>query len=270
MNVKILNPEVLENLYRNHGEFACTCYATPEKYAEKVGKSCEESGHMSGSRCEYIKFQISGIDRGTAEQCLRHEIGTSVPIDQQDNYSFSDFADLSIDVSPDQIVKNMASFRYIDKTGFLFATPATIAACTEANDLYEKTMAMLNENRTKIKETLEANGVDAKRATQDANFVLPRATTTDLTIGFTPEALIHFCQKRLCVRAQEFIRSLAQMMKKEVSKYNPSFASELVPQCQHLLWCPEGKHTCGAYPTRCELKTYLTQSRGKNDARQLI
>ena len=127
--VEIINPEILENLYHNHGLFACTCYNTPDKFADKVGKSCEDEGHMSGSRCEYIKFKISGLDRGTAEQCLRHEIGTSVPFEEQDNYSFAEYSDLVVDVSPDQIVKNMASFRYIDKAGFMFETPATIKNC---------------------------------------------------------------------------------------------------------------------------------------------
>jgi hypothetical protein len=82
------------------GEFACVCYGTPDKYAEKVGKSCQESGHMSGSRCEYIKFRIYDIDRGTAEQIMRHEVGTNVPFDEQDNYSF-------IDINPSNMVKNM-------------------------------------------------------------------------------------------------------------------------------------------------------------------
>ena len=67
MKVEIINKEELLNMVKNHGEFACVCYGTPDKYAEKVGKSCQESGHMSGSRCEYIKFRIYDIDRGTAE-----------------------------------------------------------------------------------------------------------------------------------------------------------------------------------------------------------
>ena len=41
MQVKIINPEVLKDLYKNHGEFACECYATPKKYAAKVGESCQ-------------------------------------------------------------------------------------------------------------------------------------------------------------------------------------------------------------------------------------
>lgn len=257
MNVEILNPEVLTNLYHNHGLFACTCYNTPDKFADKVGKSCEDEGHMSGSRCEYIKFKITGLDRGTSEQCLRHEIGTAVPFEEQDNYSFSEYSELVTDVSPDQIVKNMASFRYIDKEGFSYEIPATIVNCTKAEAKYRDLMEIINDYRTLIKDALVEDGVPEKRAVQDANFVLPRATTTEFVIGFTPEALIHFCHKRLCSRAQEFIRELAIKMKKEVYKYNEEFASELVPHCQHLLWCPEKKHGCGAYPTRAELKNIL-------------
>ena len=264
MKVEIINPDVVKNLYHNHGIFACACYNTPEKYADRVGKSCEQDGHMSGSRCEYIKFKISGLDRGTSEQALRHEIGTDVPFGFQDNYSFADLSDIIKDVNPDQIVKNMASFRYIDKDGFKWETPITIRQCDKARRLYDTLMTQINDTRKEIKLLLEENGVDSKRATQDANFVLPRATTTEFVIGFTPEALIHFCHKRLCVRAQEFIREMAALMKNEVAKYSQDFAKELVPQCQHLLWCPEGNRTCGAAPTKTQLKNILNKDK-KNE-----
>lgn len=261
MNVEILNPEVVENLYHNHGVFACTCYNTPEAYAEKVGKSCAKDGHMSGSRCEYIKFKITDLDRGTAEQTLRHEIGTVIPYEFQDNYSFADYSELIKDVSPDQIVKNMASFRYIDKDGFKWVTPKTILNCPDAKREYDDLMNIINDKRKQIKKLLEENGVSSNTATQDANFVLPRATTTEFVIGFTPEALIHFCHKRLCSRAQEFIRNLAVSIKNEIAKYSEDFAKELVPQCAHLLWCPEGKRCCGAYPTKDKLKSILAEAK---------
>lgn len=261
MKVRILNPEVLTDLYKNHGTFACKCYDTPEKFAEKVGKNCENTGHMSGSRCEYIKFEITDLDRGTSEQALRHEIGTDIPFEFVDNYSFADYSELVKDVSPDQIVKNMASFRYIDKGGFKWETPSTIKNNERANILYDNLMRVINEEREEIKNLLIEGGVDAKRANQDANFVLPRATTTSFVIGFTPEALIHFCHKRLCTRAQEFIRRMASMMKTEVAKCNKDFACELVPHCQHLLWCPEGKMSCGVAPTKEELTKIINTSK---------
>lgn len=261
MKVSLLNPEVVKDLYKNHGEFACECYATPKKYAEKVGKSCAKDGHMSGSRCEYIKFTVSDVDRGTAEQALRHEIGVDVPLRDLDNYSFSDMLDIVVDVNPSNIVKNMASFRYIDKDGFTWATPKTILNCEKANEIYVDVMNYINDGRRKIKAALEEAGVDPKKATEDANFVLPRATTTSFTIGFTPEALIRFCHKRLCVRAQEFIREMAMGMKWEVANHLPEFAVELVPHCQYLMWCPEGKYSCHAYPTKSELKNIIKKQK---------
>jgi len=260
MNVRIINPEVLTNLYKNHGEFAHVCYDTSSSFAEKIGKTCADQGHMSGSRCEYIKFEIAGLDRGTSEQCLRHEIGTDVPVNQLDNYSFSDFSEQVIDVSPDQIVKNMASFRYIDKEGFQYAIPRTIRNCQRAMEEYQSLMAQINTSRSVIKEALLEDGVNTREAVQAANFVLPRATTTTFVIGFTPEALIHFCHKRLCNRSQEFIRDVAARMRGEVMKYNPQFAKELVPHCQYLLWCPEKGASCGMYPTRDELKNKINQN----------
>ena len=206
MNVKILNPEILENLYKNHGEFACECYATPKKYAEKVGKSCEESGHMSGSRCEYIKFEIEA-DRGTLEQMMRSEIGTRY--DNQDKYTYMDMIEAIPRVSPDEVVKNMQSFRYVDKNDFTYVTPRNIYKNPQALALYQNCMSNIETTRKAIKQLLIEDGVNVHKAVEDANFVLPRATNSKLTIGFTPEALIRFEQKRLCVRAQDQFRESA-------------------------------------------------------------
>lgn len=257
MKVEILNPDVVRKLYKNHGQFACVCYGTDEKFAERVGKACSESGHMSGSRCEYIKFKITGIDRGTAEQVMRHEIGTDVPFPMMDNYSISELSDVIIDVPQDEIVKNMASFRYIDKQNFEYSIPQTIQECDSANRLYYELMDTINRYRKMIKDELISDGISEKRAVQDSNFVLPRATESSLVIGFTPEALIHFCHKRLCTRSQEFIRDLAKKMKHEVMMYNTKFAEELVPHCEYLLWCPEKTAGCGRRPTKDELEDRL-------------
>lgn len=230
MKVKLLNPETVRDLFKNHGQFACVCYGTDESHAERVGRSCMESGHMSGSRCEYIKFRISEIDRGTAEQIMRHELG--------------------VRVSPDEIVKNMASFRYIDKEGFDWSTPRVIEANDKARRQYDHLMEWINTGRNMIVRSLEESGVDHAQAIEAANMVLPRATLTELCIGFTPEALIHFCHKRMCSRAQEFIRAVACAMRAEVNKVCPELADRMVPQCEYLLWCPEGKKSCGMMPTR--------------------
>ena len=263
MRVEIINKEELVDLYKNHGLFACTCYDTPDKFAERVGKACNNDGHMSGSRTEYIKFRIYDVDRGTAEQIMRHELGTDY---DWNTYSYQDRIEIMVDVNPNNIIKNMQSFRYVDKNGFTYTTPDIVKKYTEALRLYEQTMIVIDENRNKIKEILLENGVDEKVAVENANFVLPRATNLTLTIGFTPEALIHFMHKRLCVRAQDEIRKVAIEMKKQVKDILPEFAKQLVPHCQHLLWCPEGKRmTCGAYPRKDELIEILKNSKKVNE-----
>lgn len=252
MEVKIINPDTVRDIYRRHGEFACVCYDTPPRFAERVGKSCASNGHMSGSRCEYIKFRITGIDRGTAEQIMRHEIGVSVPYAYQDNYSPA-----VTNVSPDQLVKNMASFRYIDKNSFEWEIPNAIRNDATACMLYDELMIHINDVRERIKNVLVNNGCSQSAAIEAANFTLPRATKSSLVIGFTPEALIHFCHKRLCSRAQEFVREVACSMRREIALYAPEFAEDLVPQCEYLLWCPEGKRCCGRAPTREEAASKL-------------
>lgn len=254
MKVTILNPDVVKNLYKNHGEFACTCYDTPQKYAEKVGEACFDNHHMSGSRCEYIKFQIEG-DRGTLEQMMRHEIG--VRYDEIDKYTYSDRIELIVDVNPTNIVKNMQSFRYVDKNEFTYIIPKTIDKIDKARELYIDTMKIIDSRRKEIRDILVENGIAPKKAVEEANFVLPRATNLVLTIGFTPEALIQFMWKRLCIRSQDYIRDIAKAMKAAINEIHPKFASELVPHCKYLLWCPEGSSSCGAAPTRSKLLAYI-------------
>ena len=127
--------------------------------------------------------------------------------------------------------------------------------------LYEGLMEQINITRDAIKESLIASGIDEKKAVEDSNFVLPRATNLTLTIGFTPEALIHFMHKRLCVRAQDEIREVAIAMKKEVAEILPEYAKQLTPHCQHLLWCPENSMSCGAYPRKEELLKKLKEEK---------
>lgn len=261
MNVKIINPEVLKSLYENHGIFACQAYNTPVKFAEKVGKSCAESSHMSGSRCEYIKFEIEA-DRGTIEQILRSEIGSrSIEPNQ---YLYMDMIEAFPRIPPDEVVKNAQSFRYVDKNDFTYDIPDNIKNNPKAKALYDKHMEDVNNLRKELRDILiEEDNIDPHKAVEDANLILPRATNSKTTIGFTPEALITFMHKRLCTRSQEFINRLAIEMKKAVQKINLEFAEELIPHCQYLTWCPEGKKSCGAWPTREERLKEIYKIEGK-------
>lgn len=260
MKITILNPDDLKNLFELWGSYARICYQSSPGKEEAIGKHCFKSGHYSGSRSIYIKFLIEDIDRGTAEQIMRTDIGQTRDPEEADNWNFSHRLETHTDINPTSIVKNCLSFRYVDETGFTYYTPPVIERNEKAKTVYKEVMKSIDEGRSKIKQALIDSGVDEHKATEDANFVLPRATTTSLCIGFTVEALLQFCHKRLCARAQEGIREVAKVMKKAVAEYCPSLAKELVPQCDYLLYCPESKG-CGRAPSKETVRSILKQQK---------
>lgn len=261
MKITILNPKTLTTLFEEWGKFSRICYNTPEGKEAGVGKHCFKGGHYSGSRAIYIKFLIEGIDRGTAEQIMRHEIGQTCSPEEADNWHFSRRLESFTDINPNNMAKNCLSFRYVDETGFTYYIPPIIEKNQKAKTIYEAVMQSIDEGRSKIKQALIDSGVDEHKATENANFVLPRATTTSLCIGFTVEALLQFCHKRLCVRAQEGIREVAKAMKVAIAEYCPSLAEEFVPQCDFLLYCPEGRQTCGRAPSKETVRSILKQQK---------
>ena len=243
MKVTILNPFQIQNLFKEWGEFATICYQTPIKYAEKVGNKCYEDEHYSGSRTEYIKFKIEGIDRGIAEQIMRHEIGVRYNFIEENTY----------DENPNNIVKNLKSFRYVNMKDFDYSIPKNIQNNQYAYEEYIQLMNNINNTREYLLEILLQNGIEEKQAIEDVNYILPRATNTSLCIAFTLEAFIHFLHKRLCTRTQDFHRQLAKLMKKEVLDILPKLEDRLVPQCEYLLWCPEENKCCGRKPTKKQM-----------------
>lgn len=251
IKVTLLNPEQVKNIFEEWGKFACECYATPIEYAEKVGNSCYKDEHYSGSRTEYIKFKIEGVDRGVMEQIMRHEIGVRQYPTNENTY----------DENPVNIVKNLKSFRYVDMENFDYSTPKNIQNIPEALTEYDELMDIINTKRIKIKNILIKNNIKEKQAIEDSNYSLPRATNTSLCIAFTLEAFIHYLHKRLCTRSQDFHRKVAKLMKEETLKIIPKIKDRLVPQCEYLLWCPEENRCCGKKPTKKMLLNMITIER---------
>ena len=224
IKVTLLTPDEVKNFIRNHGMVACVCYDTDEKYAERVGLNCLESGHLSGSRGDYFKFEIE-CPRFTADQIMRHEQG---------------------------VFKNCQSQRYVDMDNFECYIPPIVAENRKINSLYRASIETTQLCYKYIRIELERQGITGEKANDLMRTLLPIGVPTKLRIGFDIEALIHFMNKRLCVRADEPIRQVAKLMKKEVLAVEPRYAKYLVPQCQALGYCPEHK-SCGAYPSKEDL-----------------
>lgn len=232
IKVTLLNPDEVKNFIRNHGYIACICYDTDERYAEKVGLNCLKSGHMSGSRGDYFKFEIE-CPRFTADQIMRHEQG---------------------------VFKNCQSQRYVDMDNFDCYIPPKVSRDPELKKLYEELENTTKDFYGRIRNEMEARGIEGEKANDLMRSLLPIGVPTKLRIGFDIEALIHFMNKRLCVRADEPIRQVAKLMKKEILEVEPRYADLLVPQCKAMLYCPEHK-SCGAYPSKDELRKLLEEKR---------
>ena len=90
IKVTLLNPDEVKHFIRNHGYIACICYDTDERFAERVGENCLKSGHLSGSRGDFFKFEIT-CPRFTADQIMRHEQGVFKNCQSQRYVDMDDF-----------------------------------------------------------------------------------------------------------------------------------------------------------------------------------
>ena len=234
MNVTILNPEEAKNLFYYWGMASCVCYDTKTNTPDRIGKACMNSGHFSGSRSQYILFLVEDCPRFTIDQAVRHEDG---------------------------VMKNVQSFRYVSKDSFAYEVPVEITDNPELLTKYHNHMMNTMSLYEEIQQYVFGKTSSKERANEQARYTLPISTHASFVIGMDVEALIHFCNMRLCVRAEDKIRELAVAIKKASLEILPELNEKLVPNCQALLWCPEGKDSCGAYPTKKQLKEILNKER---------
>ena len=155
------------------------------------------------------------------------------------------------------VFKNVASFRYISKNEFRYSTPVEIFDNQELFNRYNEHMDNTMELYSDIQDYVYKKTGSHERANESARYVLPMSTHTSFVIGYTIEAFIHLCNSRLCVRAEDNIREMTTLMKQEVLKVLPELEDDLVPNCVKLMYCPEGKTGCGAYPTKKQVEEYI-------------
>lgn len=114
-----------------------------------------------------------------------------------------------------------------------------------------------------IKE-LAYNQCFGESANEKARSVLPGACETRIVLTMNLRALAHFMNERLCTRAQEPIRKLANAMKQAVlnlfekTEEKEIIRKLLVPKCEVgvLHFCPEAK-TCNRHKTAKEINSIL-------------
>src|SRR5688500_16919282 len=175
-----------------------------------------ESGH--GSTIEHIvfTFAISGVTRTLSHQLVRHRAG--VAFDQQ-------------------------SQRYLNYKRPAYMVPGSVADAPP--ELRERFTAEMDESLAFYGEMLAA-GIPG----EDARFVMPNATRTNLIMTTSLRALIHMSGLRLCTMAQWEIRRLFQLIRHEIFAVSPFLGSFLAPKCVPLGYCDEFNNRDGHCPIR--------------------
>ena len=194
----------------------------PAKQRELIARVIE-SGH--GSTIEHVVFTfgISGVSRTLSHQLVRHRAG--VAFDQQ-------------------------SQRYVKFKGASTMTPVTIAEADE--DLRGRFEEHIRGGLDLYGDLVEA-GVPG----EDARFVFPNATRTNLVMTTNLRALIHMSGLRLCTMAQWEIRRLFQLIRHEVFAVSPFLGSFLAPKCVPLGYCDEAGNRDEHCPIRPHKDTVL-------------
>lgn len=221
MKVTLINKDRCKDFYKEWGMFAAKCYSSNPKFAERIGKSCHQTRHYSGSRSFYFVFEIEDLPRSAMDQLSRHEQG---------------------------VVKNIQSQRYTDSSDLGWYTPDIISKYQHLLETWNNGFESDSADYQYIVSELEKlEGLTGEKAREVARGRVGIDINSSATFGFTIEAIEHIMHKRLCDRSQEAIRKFAKLMRKELLEVLPELKDDLVPECVFLGYCNENKMQCDKF-----------------------
>lgn len=160
--------------------------------ALKLLKNIVDKGHGSVLEHCVFTFSIEGISRACSHQLVRHRIAS---------YS-------------------QQSQRYVRGDLFDFVVPDKILDNPNALLLYDDIMSRI---QLIYKKLVDECGIPK----EDARYILPNATTTNIVVTMNARELLHFIELRSSPRAQWEIRELAQEMLRQVKEVAPVIFSGL-------------------------------------------
>ena len=134
-----------------------------EKQAQFVA-SIMESGHASPVEHVSFTFALGGVSRALTHQLVRHRIAS---------YS-------------------QQSQRYVDGSDFDYLIPPEIRKNPEALARFEGIMREIGSAYRDLKGLLEEAGRTGSKANEDARFVLPQATASNIVVTMNCRALLNF------------------------------------------------------------------------------
>lgn len=190
---------------------------------------CYESGHHAVLEFAQFQFKISGISRAATHQLVRHRTGKYAQRSQ----------------------------RYVDEDNFAFVVPPSIHLSPEAEGRYIQLMHEIQAEYDCLRDMYDIPA-------EDARYILPNACESVIEVSFDLRNLIHFCNERLCSRAQWEIRAVAKKMAELVGQAEPKLKPFLVPKCEahkDAPFCTEAK-SCHRHPRLKDV--YAPPSKTKN------
>ena len=162
-----------------------------EDKALKLLQGIVRAGHGSVLEHCSFTFAIDGISRACSHQLVRHRVAS---------YS-------------------QQSQRYVDGSKFSYVIPKSIEEVPAGKIVFEewmvKTMQLYN------------NMVEMGIKKEDARYLLPNATTTNIVVTMNARELLHFISLRTSPRAQWEIRELAKEMLRQVKEVAPVIFGEV-------------------------------------------
>ncbi|KYK30166.1 thymidylate synthase ThyX [Thermoplasmatales archaeon SG8-52-1] len=219
MNVKLIgftpNPEKIPALAAKltHSK---TKPEELEKTSDKELKAILEQvmnlGHNSVIEHTNFTFAISDVSRSLTHQLVRHRIASYAQQSQ----------------------------RYVNLKEPNYVTPPKIENNKKMKQAYDETMKNIWEEYNKLIKL----GIPA----EDARFILPNATSTNIIVTMNARSLLNFFELRCCQHAQWEIRQLANNMLQKVKKVAPTIFKNAGPACKSKGICPENKKDCPLYP----------------------
>jgi thymidylate synthase (FAD) len=185
---------------------------TPKKEQSAVLEQVLKLGHTSVIEHTSFTFAISDVSRSLTHQLVRHRIAS---------YS-------------------QQSQRYVNLNEPNYVIPPSIGKNKKMKKAYEETMGVIWAHYNKL--------LGLKIPAEDARYVLPNATCTNIMVTMNARSLLNFFELRCCLHAQWEIRMLANKMLQEVKKAAPLIFRNAGPSCKTKQICPEKKKTCPLYP----------------------
>lgn len=189
---------------------------------EKQIRLLKSIGHESPIEHVSFTFAIEDVSRSLLAQITRHRLA-----------SFS-----------------VRSQRYVSMTSAKYVMPDSI---TEDDALlFDEAIQKARNIYRGLSDTLTSRYIEqgmnekaaAKKAMEDARYVLPNATCTSMVVTMNARELLHFFRLRCCNRAQWEIREVADEMLKLCKEKAPIIFENAGPSCVGGN-CSEGKMSCG-------------------------